>query len=81
MSETTDTDNTNTVSRLGSVIGQGRENGSTSTHQRSCVLARDGIGNLENEVGLPDTIMRERTLVQVVVTVQLSLRAESVLAN
>lgn len=81
VTESSDTNNTDTVGWLDVVETEGRVDGGTTAHEWGSVLALDGGWDLEDVVGLPDTVVSEGTLVVVVVTEELTSRAEGVVAG
>lgn len=75
VTEAANTDDTDTVCRLGVVHVEGVEDGGTTALERSSSLVGEAIGDLEKEGLAPDTMGSERTLVGIGVTVHLSLGA------
>lgn len=80
VTKTADTNDTNTVSRLGAVVVESSEYGDTTAHQRCSVSVGDLIRKLEEEGLAPDTAVSETALVQVGVSKHLALRAVDVVS-
>lgn len=75
VTETTNTDDTDTVGGLGVVHVESVENGGTTALERSGSLIGKAVRDLEEEGLAPNTVGSERTLVSIGVTVHLSLGA------
>lgn len=81
VAETTDTDDADAVRGGTAELCQGVPDGGTTAHEGCGVLALDGVWDLEDIVGLPDTVGGEGSLVEVAVTVHDTLRAKSLVTG
>ena len=77
VTKTSNADNTDAVGRLDVVKVKSHEDGGTTAHEGSGGLVGKAVGEGEEESLAPDGVGSKRSLVEVVVTIELAVRAES----
>lgn len=81
MAEAANTDDADTMGWVGAEAVEGVEDGSSAAHEGGGILAGNGGGDLEDEIGFPDGVEGHGALVGVVVTVEGALWAEGFVAG